>query len=188
MPETKTIKLTQSAIGKLTIPPMRWSRGKKQKIGRMNRIKMAGQNPADSNCEVTEYMTLGELFGSNLAQRAHSQTFEGNPTRIKWGVNKVVLPTIRNEICNGGVLKAYGLTGGIRGAKHKLDDGETIRPDLAIIDDPASDKVANSQSQCEAREKLLSGAVMRLAGPGVTHLITRTRSRYAYWHLLHRMS
>ena len=49
----------------------------REKVSRMNRIKMAGQNPADPNCEVTEYMTLGELFDRYLELHA-------KPHRKSW--------------------------------------------------------------------------------------------------------
>jgi len=49
----------------------------RKKVSRMNRIKMAGQNPADPNCEVTEYMTLGELFNRYLEIHA-------KPHRKSW--------------------------------------------------------------------------------------------------------
>ena len=133
MTETRTIKITQSALQRLPSPPMRWNNGKQQKVSqyvlyhdtlvrglcisvassgrkafvfyrraggqpvkktigiypemsieearekvsRMNRIKMAGQNPVDPNCEVTEYMTLGELFDRYLELHA-------KPHRKSW--------------------------------------------------------------------------------------------------------
>ena len=41
-----------------------------------------------------------------------------------------------------------------------------VRPDFAIIDDPQTDQSARSLSQCVTRERIISGAVLGLAGPG----------------------
>ncbi len=101
-----------------------------------------------------------------LAQRAHSQTYRGEPTNIRWGIDKIVLPTIGKSNTNGSVIKAAGLTGGLRGIKHKRSDGASIRPDLGILDDIQTDASAASLSQCNTRERLVGGAVMKLAGPG----------------------
>jgi len=46
-------------------------------VSRMNRIKSAGHNPVDPNCEITEFMSLGELFERYL--RLH-----GKPYRRSW--------------------------------------------------------------------------------------------------------
>src|SRR5262249_46954160 len=53
----------------------------------------------------------------------------------------------------------------IRGLKRTGVDGETVRPDLVVIDDPQTDASARSLSQCVTRERILSGAVLGLAGP-----------------------
>jgi len=64
-------------------------------------------------------------------------------------------------------LRAAGLTGRIRGMKHAGAEGESIRPDLVVIDDPQTDDSAASPTQNAKRARLLSGAVLGLAGPGV---------------------
>ena len=101
-----------------------------------------------------------------LAQRAHSQTYMGEQTRIRWSTDKVVLPQIEGSEASGVRLMAFGLTGSIRGAKHKKADGTSERPDLVVIDDPQTDATAASLSQNNTRVRLLSGAVLKLAGPG----------------------
>jgi len=102
-----------------------------------------------------------------LAQRAHSQTYQGVQTRITWTTDTIVIPTIEGSKSSGIIVKAYGLTGGIRGAKFSTADGGNRRPDFAMIDDPQTDASAHSQSQNDTRERLMKGAVLKLAGPGV---------------------
>jgi len=46
-------------------------------VSRMNRVKSAGHNPVDPNCEITEFKSLGELFERYL--RLH-----GKPYRRSW--------------------------------------------------------------------------------------------------------
>lgn len=101
-----------------------------------------------------------------IANRCKGQTCGGEQTRITWTQDQVILPTIAGSKASGSILKVAGITGRIRGLKHKRADGTPIRPDLAIIDDPQTDESARSKSQCQAREAILAGAILGLAGPG----------------------
>ena len=101
-----------------------------------------------------------------INQRAAGQLCQTRRTHIRWTDDVVVLPTIDGSQASGAVVQAAGLTGRIRGMKHARPDGEHVRPDLALVDDPQTDESARSLTQCERREQLLSGAVLGLAGPG----------------------
>ena len=100
-----------------------------------------------------------------IANRCKGQLYGGEPTAIEWKADRVVLPTIDGSIASGAILRVAGLTGGIRGMKHKRPDGDSVRPDLVIPDDPQTDESAWSLSQCATRERILAGAVLGLAGP-----------------------
>jgi hypothetical protein len=63
------------------------------------------------------------------------------------------------------ILRVTGMTGSFRGLNYGRPDGQTVRPSLVLIDDPQTDESAASPSQCDHRERLLSGAVLGLAGP-----------------------
>lgn len=117
--------------------------------------------------------------------RCKGQTYGGERTHITWGGDHVVFPSISPKgwakkknhrpflrpdgwsLSSGSVIRVAGLTGTIRGMKHKRPDGATTRPDLVIPDDPQTDRSARSPSQCETRERLLSRAVLKLGGPKV---------------------
>jgi hypothetical protein len=71
------------------------------------------------------------------------------------------------SLASGGRLQVSGLTGGIRGCKYKRSDGTTARPTLILLDDPQTDASARSLTQCHTREKIVTGAVLNLSGPGV---------------------
>lgn len=90
------------------------------------------------------------------------------PTTIEWLGKKIVLPTVEKSPSSGAVIEVAGITGDIRGRKHTLPAGESIRPDFCIIDDPQTAESANSDAQCRDREAIIRGDVLGLAGPGKT--------------------
>lgn len=100
------------------------------------------------------------------SQLTRGQTCEGIPTKIVWGNKELVLPTITNSKSSGSTIKTTGITGHIRGYLKKLKTGESIRPDLVVIDDPQTDESAKSIMQNMDRLKMINGAILGLAGPG----------------------
>jgi hypothetical protein len=111
-----------------------------------------------------------------IHQRAGGQLHKGRQTHIGWTAREIVLPSIEGSAASGSVIRVAGLTGRIRGMKHKRPDGASIRPSLVLIDDPQTDESARSPSQCINRERILAGAVLGLAGPGrkIAGLMTLT--------------
>ncbi|MCC6229658.1 MAG: phage terminase large subunit family protein [Phycisphaerales bacterium] len=111
-----------------------------------------------------------------IHQRASGQLFQGKQTHIGWTAREVVLPTIVGSEGSGAIIRVAGITGRIRGMKHKRADGTSARPSLVLIDDPQTDESARSPSQCANRERILAGAILGLAGPGkkIAGLMTLT--------------
>jgi len=107
---------------------------------------------------------IGRLEG--IANRASGQLSDGERTRIEWTQKVLVLPTIAGSQASGAIIKVRGITGGIRGMKHKRADGRVVRPTLVIPDDPQTDESARSPGQNNYRLGILAGAVLGLAGPG----------------------
>ena len=119
-----------------------------------------------------------------IANRCKGQLYQSARTHIGWTAKDIVLPTIRpagwaeddacrgfvrpdsSSVASGAIIKVAGITGRIRGMKHKRADGQTVRPTLVVLDDPQTDESARSLSQCATREGILAGAVLGLAGPG----------------------
>lgn len=93
-------------------------------------------------------------------------THDGHPVTMSITADEIILPDIEGSAAGGGILRVAGITGRIRGMKYKRADGKSARPDLVILDDPQTDESARSPSQCAYREKLISGTVLGLAGPG----------------------
>jgi hypothetical protein len=101
-----------------------------------------------------------------IANRCKGQLCDDEPTFIVWKSDMVALPTVNGSRASGGVAMIGGLTASIRGLKFKRPDGKAARPDLVVIDDPQTDESARSASQVAYRERVLSGAVLGMAGPG----------------------
>ena len=101
-----------------------------------------------------------------IVNRTAGQLYKGTRTHITWTAKKIVLPTIPKSHASGAVCLALGITGRIRGLKHKLPTGEAVRPDFVIVDDPQTDESARSPSQSATRENILATAILGLAGPG----------------------
>jgi hypothetical protein len=111
-----------------------------------------------------------------IHQRAAGQLYRGARTHIGWTSKEIILPDIEGSTASAGIIKVAGITGRIRGMKHKRADGKTTRPSLVLLDDPQTDESARSPSQCATREQILSGAILGLAGPGkkIAGLMTLT--------------
>lgn len=99
------------------------------------------------------------------ARRCTGQLHHGKPTHIEWRADGLTLPTIPGSRSSGACVRVAGITGNIRGAVHTKPDGTRVRPSLVIIDDPQTDQSARSPAQCAERERILSGAILGLAGP-----------------------
>jgi hypothetical protein len=100
------------------------------------------------------------------SRRCTGQRYYGIPTRIEWGLEEIVMPTMPNSPASGAVIRVSGLTGNIRGALHVRPDGTSVRPSLVICDDPQTDQSARSALQTAERLSLITGAIAGLAGPG----------------------
>ncbi|MCC6661108.1 MAG: phage terminase large subunit family protein [Phycisphaerales bacterium] len=111
-----------------------------------------------------------------IHQRASGQLYQGRQTHIGWTAREIILPTIAGSVASGAIIRVAGITGRIRGMKHKRVDGVSVRPSLVLIDDPQTDESARSPSQCANRERILAGAILGLAGPGrkIAGLMTLT--------------
>jgi len=104
----------------------------------------------------------------NEARRAGGQTYDSEKTMLEWNSERIVLPWIEEEesLSDGVVIEAFGMEGAIRGLKHTRPDTSTVRPDLALVDDPQTRESAKSPSQTQSRLEILTGDIAYLAGPG----------------------
>jgi hypothetical protein len=92
-----------------------------------------------------------------IANRQKGQKYLGEPTRIEWSADKIVLPTIADSKASGVVITCSGMHGSdIRGLQHVRPDGRVERPALVLIDDPQTTESAWSKSQSERFEMILA--------------------------------
>ncbi|MFO8013233.1 MAG: ATP-binding protein, partial [Phycisphaerae bacterium] len=72
-----------------------------------------------------------------ITNRQKGQKHNGEPTRIEWTSDKIVLPTIAGSRASGLVISSSGMKGSdIRGQNHARPDGQVVRPQLVLVDDP----------------------------------------------------
>ena len=101
-----------------------------------------------------------------ISQRAKGQTYQGRATQLEWTADQVTLAWIPGAPSAGAAVRVAGITGRIRGAQHIRADGKTVRPTLVLVDDPQTDESSSSPAQVATRERIISGAILGLAGPG----------------------
>lgn len=80
-----------------------------------------------------------------------------------------MLPTIAapGNKASGVVISCSGMKGSdIRGQNYARADGQVVRPQLVMVDDPQTTESAWSPSQSQRREAILAGDVLGMAGPG----------------------
>lgn len=100
-----------------------------------------------------------------IHQRTSGQTLNGKSTAILITSSRLRMPSVENSPASGAIMQATGLLSGLRGMVATTTSGDTIRPDLVLIDDPQTDRSAHSASQCAARERVIASAVLALGGP-----------------------
>jgi len=100
--------------------------------------------------------------------RCNAQTVNGTRSYIRWGgTNMLVFPTIPGDPSAGACIGTYSMKKAIRGIQHQTPDGQTIRPDLVLLDDPIENEEAQSPVQVDKREQKILKDVLNLAGPNV---------------------
>lgn len=107
---------------------------------------------------------LHQLRGDN--RKSGGQICNGEKTGVVLGINEIVFPTHKYSPVGGAVVYATGLTGNVRGPNYTKMNGEVIRPDFVMLDDPQTRESATSRAQTEERIEIVEGDVLGLAGPG----------------------
>jgi hypothetical protein len=95
---------------------------------------------------------------------------DGKTSGIRWSKTALVLPEVldcngKPYQSNGGIIEGHGLTGAIKGRWRDTKTGKVLRPDFVLLDDPQTRESAESESQCNMRERVIAGDVLGLAGP-----------------------
>lgn len=99
--------------------------------------------------------------------KCRNQHVDGVHTAIEWTADRIVFPHVENSECSGSLITVCGITGDIRGQVYSTEEGEVIRPDLVLLDDPQTKESAGSPKQNQDRQDILNGDILGLAGPNV---------------------
>lgn len=116
-----------------------------------------------------------------IHNRAAGQLCNGVRTRIGITKEELILPTVPGSPASGAIIRITGLTGRIRGRKHKL-----VRPSLVLLDDPQTEASAKSPTQTDKREQTIDQAVLGLAGPNQQIAVLLTGTVICRDDLMHR--
>jgi len=106
----------------------------------------------------------------NVPNRAHYQVITGKrvdngedfgpiSSRFSWCGREIKLPKVPGSICKGSIIATRGLDSAVRGLKIG-----TMRPDIAIIDDPDTMETVNSDDQADKLEGKIDKGIAGLAG------------------------
>lgn len=97
------------------------------------------------------------------ARRCKGQRYKGERTGIEWTASHIRFAEIPGR-ARGGIIMADGMSAAIRGLRKALRDGELLRPDCVLVDDPQTDQSAKSESMTLDRWNLLFSAIRGLQG------------------------
>ncbi|MDR0704303.1 MAG: phage terminase large subunit family protein [Planctomycetaceae bacterium] len=106
-----------------------------------------------------------KLNGSALLARG--QLYLGELTGIEWKPDSITFAKIPGSLSSGATVISVGILGAIRG-KNKSVDGEQIRPDTVILDDPQTDADAKNPDRVAKLEGIINSTIEGLVGPGET--------------------
>lgn len=104
-----------------------------------------------------------------VTQRAKCQTLNGSPTEISFNAEMIQLPHIDGADSSQAIVLGVGADSSFRG----LRVGKQ-RPTVVLIDDPQTNKSANSLTQTESRWDNITSSMKGLAGPGVALAMVAT--------------
>lgn len=100
-----------------------------------------------------------------LGQKTAGQLLDNVPTKITWGDDLLVFPTVEGSKASGARFVARGITASLRGLVAYIK-GVRRRPGVVVIDDFQDDESAASPDQCAKRLRTINKGVLGLAGPG----------------------
>jgi hypothetical protein len=142
-------------------------------------IVSAAMDEAKSFLDDMKEMFVSETFAEDFPEIAvpmeatgmsgrltSGQTYLGQHTNIAIDKTRVRLPIIPLSPSAGNVIRCVGIHGKIRGKSEGKRSGETLRPDLIIIDDPQTDDDAINPNRVQKIENKIKRAVMGLVRDG----------------------
>ena len=167
----KTSILLRAAMWSILTGRRRWvclvSADEGSAINNLNTIKTEiNHNELLVKHYAYELWCLRQLGGE--PRRAATQHYNGQQTGVDYSRNKLCFGTLPGSRTAGAMITTAGITGRIRGQQTVTIEGEILRPDFVLVDDPSTKLSAASASQNKKRHETMMGDILGLAGPGVT--------------------
>lgn len=97
-----------------------------------------------------------------VSQRAKAQVLDGEPTEIIYSTDTIKFPKVEGAESSQAIIMGVGADSSFRG----LRIGKQ-RPTVVLIDDPQTNKSANSLTQTQNRWENITSSMKGLAGPGI---------------------
>lgn len=109
------------------------------------------------------------FFAANgKAQKAVHQLYKGEPSGVVCGADRIAtayMPDLPYGTLGQCVIDFTSIGGEIRGRSFDMPNGKTLRPQLAIADDPQTREVAKSAQESQNVLDILKSDVAYMAGP-----------------------
>ena len=109
------------------------------------------------------------FFATNgKAQKAVHQLYKGEPSGVVCGADRIAtayMPDLSYGQPGQCVIDFTSIGGEIRGRSFDMPNGKTLRPQLAIADDPQTREVAKSAQESQNVLDILKSDVAYMAGP-----------------------
>jgi hypothetical protein len=100
------------------------------------------------------------------SRKSKDQTTEGTPTQVACSPTQLDFGLIPKRIEHFAIVESLSISSTeIRGT-HYTKNGEPIRPDLVLLDDVQTDKIAVNPERVDELLATIEGAVLGMAGPG----------------------
>lgn len=153
------------AYGKVVYPMLITATGASADRNRDQIVKKLMYNQA--LIEDFPELCLPFLFCRGKAQSANHMLWKGEPAECRAGSDKLVIPQmdLPYSRCTQSVMQFTSMMGEIRGNSHALPNGGTVRPDIAICDDPQTRQTARSRSETDTLENTIKSDVAYMNGP-----------------------
>jgi phage terminase large subunit GpA len=133
---------------------------------RLDAIRMIIETSADLLADFPGPCACVRALGGNY-NRSNGQTHRGERTYISWGGDKLLaFPHLPDEPSSGAVIATRSMDGAIRGLAHVTPDGEMLRPDMYLLDDPIDTEQAQNPNQVKKLRDRIDSDVANLGGPG----------------------
>jgi hypothetical protein len=100
------------------------------------------------------------------SRRCKDQTTDGVPTQLSCSPTMLDFGLIPGRLDHFAIIQSLSISSTELRGTHYTKNGEPIRPDLVLLDDVQTDKIAINAERVDELLGTIEGAVLGMAGPG----------------------